>query len=183
MGLHLIDFRNTLTLYTTSVFSSTTRLQNIVHRRLQSGKMNTKPGADRWSSLLSVSTPLQTVNLAIFCLHYSFPIPSPFSRFTFLWPPWQQWFHAHGFAVEPFDHNAITCFPDLMPSPWSILCGPRTFCHCTFSSYYMICTCIQLCNTCLYGLIGYLQVIVLEKYYCHEFIVQSESFILMCAIQ
>lgn len=47
----------------------------------------------------------------------------------------------------------------------------------------MICICIQLCNTCRCGLIVYLQVIVLEKYYCHDFIVQSESLILVCAIQ
>lgn len=73
-------------LYTPSLFCSMTHLQNIVRRRLQSGKMNTKPGADRWSSHLSVSILLQMVNCAIFCFHYIFPISFPFSWFTFVTP-------------------------------------------------------------------------------------------------
>lgn len=67
-------------------FCSTTHLQSIVHRRLQSGRMNTRLGADRWSSLLSVSTPLQMVNFVLLWPFYIFPSslpPPPFFFFFF----------------------------------------------------------------------------------------------------
>lgn len=129
-----------------------THLQSIAHKRSQIGKMSTKPGADRWSSHLSVSTLLQMVNFPlIFVYITSSPFPLPVHGTHDY-----QWLHTHSFAVQPFDHNAITCFPDLMPSLWSILCGLRTFlCLYMFSSQYMIYIWIifQLRNKqCLCGL-------------------------------
>lgn len=56
------------------------------------------------------------------------PFPPPFTVHFFATPMTTNGFHTCSFAVQPFDHNTIACFPDPMPSPWSILCGPTTFC-------------------------------------------------------
>lgn len=54
-----------------------------------------------------------------------------------------QWFFTLiVFAVEPFDHNAIACLPDSMPSLWSILCGPRTSFF--LFSVFLLIICLQL---------------------------------------
>ena len=167
---------NKLTQSSPPASCSTIHLQSIVHRRSQSGKMNTKPGACRWSSHLSVSTPLPMVNFAIFLplLHPPHYLPLFMVHF-FLWPPSPnyQWFHIHSFAVQPFDHNAIACFPDLMPSLWSILCGPRTFC---VTVRFLPDTFLmnQLCYKCPCGHIVYLQYFGLGKCYCHELNVKWE---------
>lgn len=163
-----------------------TLLQSIVHRRLLSGKMNTKPGADRWSSPLSVLTPLQMVNFAIFCLHYTFliaPPHRPLSQCTFLWPPSDyQWFHTLRFAVQPFDHNAITCYPDLIPSLWSILCGSKNILsfhvfmlQSAFVSNFA--TRVSMGSYFFFSIVVWINIITKIVY------AQSESFILMCAIK
>lgn len=60
-------------------FSSMIPLRSTAHRRLQIGKMNTRPGADRWSSHPSVSTRLQMVKFVIiFVLIKTPPFTTPF---------------------------------------------------------------------------------------------------------
>lgn len=111
-------------------------LRSIVHRRLQSGKMNTKPGACRWSFHPSDLIPLQMVNFANFVFFwYMLRIVAPFWLALFinvcLW--------CHSSCVQPFDHIAVACFSDLMPALWSVLCGPRTVC-------VMVCVLLSWCQ-------------------------------------
>lgn len=78
-----------------------------------------------------------------FCSFFLFikssPLPPPFHGSLFCTLPHDyQWFHTHSFAVQPFDHNAIDCFPDSMPSLWSILCGPATSCPVICSFQFMV---------------------------------------------
>lgn len=159
-----------------------THLQSIAHRRLQSERMNTKPDAGRWSFHLSVSTLLQMVNFVTLCLYYTFPISFPFFHGSlFCGPHDYNWFQTHNFTVQPFDHNAIACFPDLMPSLWSILLWSKYICVIVcllplsaivlnFATHVAVCT-VYLWQFCL------------GKYCSHDFGEKNESFILVYAIK
>lgn len=97
-------FNFTLVTLPTSFFSMI-HLQNIVLRRLLSGKMNTKLAAGRWSSPLSVLTRLQMVNFSFsLCLPH---FPQFFMGQSLWHPSMTASGFASSFAVQPFDHTAI----------------------------------------------------------------------------
>lgn len=108
-------------------------LQSIVHRRLLSGKMNTNNVAFRWSSLLSVWTLLQMVN-------YSFSLCLPhFPQFSWvtLWHPSMMTSgFTYSFTVQPFDHNAITCYPNYVVPVVNPLVVLEDFVVAPFSLYF-----------------------------------------------
>lgn len=104
-----------------NLFPSTIPLRSTVYRRLQIEKMNTKPGADRWSSHLSVSTRLQMVKFVIiFPLITTLPICCTLSWFT----------RNHWLAVLPFDCNAILCSHHY--------CFPLVSSYCITPRHYLI---------------------------------------------
>lgn len=94
---------------------------------------------------------------------FFFIIPSPFappffSVYSFMTPP------PH---VQPFDHNAITGYPDLMPSLRSILCGHKY----TLSLHIFFIQFIFVCNfvMCQYGFLSYLGNNIVSKWhFCHS---------------
>lgn len=123
-------------------------LQSIVHRRLLIEKMNTNPVADTWSSLLSVWTLLQMVN---YSFSLWFPcVPEFFMGHTLWHPSMTTSGFTYSFTVQPFDHNATTCYPiDDVPvvNPLVVLehfcyiVAPFSFCFQLVFAIALLCLC------------------------------------------